>query len=67
MLAAPLAQDIAETLRYPPRSHGSAGLALATYVGFGMMGPLFLTGTTGGLIAYGLLPPEDRGRMDWIA
>ncbi len=66
MLAAPLAQDIAETLRYPPRSGGSAGLALATYVGFGMMGPLFLTGTTGGLIAYGLLPPEDRARMNWV-
>lgn len=66
MLAAPLAQDIADTLRYPPRSNGSAGLGLATFVGFGMMGPLFLTGTVNGLIAYGLLPPEDRARMGWV-
>src|SRR3712207_8758301 len=34
--------------------------ALATFVGFGMMSPLFLTGSPGSLIAYGLLPPEDR-------
>ncbi|MCD6032246.1 MAG: crp 3 [Thermomicrobiales bacterium] len=66
MLATPLAQDIAETLRYPERSQGSAGLALATYVGFGMMGPLFLTGSSGALIAYGLLPQEARAEIDWV-
>jgi CRP-like cAMP-binding protein/di/tricarboxylate transporter len=66
MLATPLAQDIAETLRYPERSQGSAGLALATYFGFGMMGPLFLTGSSGALIAYGLLPAEARAQIDWV-
>ena len=66
MLATPLAQDIAETLRYPERSQGSAGLALATYFGFGMMGPLFLTGSSGALIAYGLLPAEARAEIDWV-
>jgi CRP-like cAMP-binding protein/di/tricarboxylate transporter len=66
MLATPLAQDIAETLRYPERSQGSAGLALATYFGFGMMGPLFLTGSSGALIAYGLLPQETRAQLDWV-
>jgi len=66
MLAAPLAQDIAETLQYSERSQGSAGLALATYVGFGMMGPLFLTGSSGALIAYGLLPAEARAQIDWV-
>src|SRR3712207_4537286 len=66
MLATPLAQDIADTLRYPARSGGSAGLTLATYIGFGMMGPLFLTGSPGCLIAYGLLPPEERARIDWV-
>src|SRR5215213_9128508 len=66
MLATPLAQDIAETLRYPERSQGSAGLALATYFGFGMMGPLFLTGSSGALIVYGLLPQETRAQIDWV-
>jgi CRP-like cAMP-binding protein/di/tricarboxylate transporter len=66
MLATPLAQDISETLRYPERSQGSAGLALATYIGFGMLGPLFLTGSSGALIAYGLLPAEAREQIDWV-
>ena len=66
MLATPLAKDIAETLRYPERSQGSAGLALATYFGFGMTGPLFLTGSSGALIAYGLLPAEARAQIDWV-
>lgn len=66
MLATPLAQDVADTLRYPDRSGGSAGLALSTFVGFGLMGPLFLTGSPGGLIAYGLLPAEARAGIDWI-
>jgi len=66
LLATPLAQDISDTLRYPNRSGGSAGLALSTYIGFGMMGALFLTGSTGGLLAYGLMPPETRAKMDWV-
>ena len=66
LLAAPLAQDISETLRYRDRSGGSAGLALATFVGFGLMGTLFLTGSTGALLAYGLLPAETRADVNWV-
>jgi di/tricarboxylate transporter len=66
MLVMPLAQDIADTLRYPERSPGSAGLALSTFIGFGMMGALFLTGTPGALIAYGLLPAETRAQTNWV-
>ena len=66
-LALPLAQDIADSLRYPARSGGSAGLALATYVGFGMMGTLFLTGSPLCLILYGLFPPDVQARMTWAA
>ncbi len=64
-LAVPLAQDIAESLRYPPRSGGSAGLTLATYLGFGLLGTLFLTGTALSLIVYGLFPPDVQARMTW--
>jgi hypothetical protein len=32
LLAAPLTQDISESLRYEDRSNGAAGLALATFV-----------------------------------
>jgi di/tricarboxylate transporter len=66
MLALPLVRDISDALRYPHRSGGSAGLALSAYVGFGMLGPLFLTGMPGCLILWGLLPPESQARMNWV-
>ncbi|MDP8924661.1 MAG: anion permease, partial [Chloroflexota bacterium] len=65
MLALPLVQDISDALRYKDRSGGSAGLALSAYVGFGMLGTLFLTGTPNALILWGLLPPESQARMNW--
>jgi di/tricarboxylate transporter len=60
MLAMPVAQDIADSLRQRSQSGGAAGLALATFVGFGMFGSLFLTGNPMGLIIYGMFPPEVR-------
>ncbi|MBA2448329.1 MAG: anion permease [Chloroflexi bacterium] len=66
LLAAPLARDIADSLRYPPHSGGSAGLALATFVGFALMGSLFLTGNALCLLVYGLFPPEVQARMSWV-
>ena len=65
LLAAPLSWDIAESLRYPARSGGAAGLALSTYLGFGLMGTLFLTGNPLNLLVYGLFPPEVQARMNW--
>jgi DASS family divalent anion:Na+ symporter len=65
LLAVPVAQDIADALRQPPRSGGAAGLVLATFVGFGLFGSLFLTGNPMGLIVYGLFPPETRAQMGW--
>lgn len=65
LLASPLAQDIADSLRYPQRSGGSAGLALATFVGFGLMGSLFLTGNPMCLIIFGVFPPDVQARMSW--
>ncbi len=62
-LAGPIAQDIADSLRYPARSGGTAGLVLATLLGFGLMGPLFLTGNPTALILYALLPPEPRAEI----
>ena len=66
LLAAPLARDIADSLRYAPHSGGSAGLALATFVGFALMGSLFLTGNALCLLVYGLFPPDVQARMSWV-
>jgi len=65
MLAMPVALDIADSLRQPARSNGAAALTLATFVGFGMFGTLFLTGNPMGLIVYGLFPPDVQARMGW--
>jgi di/tricarboxylate transporter/CRP-like cAMP-binding protein len=65
LLAMPVAQDIADALRQRPRSGGAAGLALATFAGFGLFGSLFLTGNPMGLIVFGLLPPETQAQMGW--
>jgi di/tricarboxylate transporter/CRP-like cAMP-binding protein len=65
LLASPLATDIADSLHYPRHSGGSAGLALATFVGFGMMGSLFLTGNPMCLILYGVFPPDVQEQLSW--
>jgi di/tricarboxylate transporter/CRP-like cAMP-binding protein len=65
LLAIPVAQDIADALRQRPRSGGAAGLVLATFVGFGLFGSLFMTGNPMGLIIYGLLPPETQAQIGW--
>ena len=64
-LAGPIAQDLADTLRFPARSGGSAGLALATYLGFGQMSALFLTASPSALILYGLMPAEARAEVSF--
>src|SRR5919197_163636 len=65
-LAAPVAQDIADTLRYPSRSSGSAGLALATPLRLRLVGSLFPTGNPMALIIYGLLPADSRAEMTFV-
>jgi anion transporter len=64
-LAGPIASSLTETLGYAPRSRGSAGLALAAYLGFALTTTLFLTGTATCLIAWGLLPEATRNEMTW--
>jgi anion transporter len=64
-LAGPIVSNLTETLGYPPRSRGSAGLALAAYLGFSLATTIFLTGTATCLIAWGLLPEATRTEMTW--
>ena len=64
-LAGPIVSNLTETLGYPARSRGSAGLALAAYLGFSLATTIFLTGTATCLIAWGLLPEATRTEMTW--
>jgi len=64
-LGAPLVPELASALGYPPRSRGSAALAMAALLGFGQMCSLFLTGSSSGLLVHSLLPPASRARFGW--
>jgi anion transporter len=64
-IMAPVSQALAEAMGFRPRSNGSAGIVLAAYVGFSQAGFMFLTGATGSLFAWNLLPEAARGDFGW--
>ena len=65
-VAGPLAQELSEGMRYPARGNGAAGLALSTFLGFGVMYFLFLNGANTGLLAWSLLPVPVRAEISWM-
>ncbi len=50
-IAGPIILALSDSLGYARRSKGSAGLAMAALLGFGQMGPFFLTGAAENLLA----------------
>jgi di/tricarboxylate transporter/CRP-like cAMP-binding protein len=62
----PVVLGLADTLKYPPRSRGSAGLALAALTGFCLATTLFLTGTPTCLLAWRVLPEATRAQVSWL-
>ena len=63
----PVVLGLTDTLKYPPRSRGSAGLALAAFTGFCLATTLFLTGTPTCLLAWRVLPEATRAQVSWLA
>ncbi len=63
----PAVLGLADTLKYPPRSRGSTGLALAAFTGFCLATTLFLTGTPTCLLAWRVLPEATRAQVSWLA
>ncbi|MGE0679552.1 MAG: SLC13 family permease [Candidatus Binatia bacterium] len=64
-IAGPIILALSDSLGYVRRSSGSAGLAMAALLGFGQMGPFFLTGAAENLLAWGLLPEAVRMQIGW--
>jgi di/tricarboxylate transporter len=62
----PVVLGLTDTLKYPPRSRGSAGLALAAFTGFCLATTLFLTGTPTCLLAWRVLPEATRAQVSWL-
>lgn len=64
-MAAPFVLGIAEAMGIEDRSRHSTGLFMSMFAGFGVMGPLFLTGTVTNFIVLALLPPTVREHITW--
>jgi di/tricarboxylate transporter len=52
---------------FAPRSAGAAGITLATFLGFGLAGFAFLTGSVAGLLGWNVLPEAARAEFGWTA
>lgn len=57
--------NLSESLGYKTPSKASTGLFVASFLGLGQLGFLFLTGSTTSLIAWGLLPTDVRSQFTW--
>jgi len=57
--------NLSESLGYKNPSKASTGLFVASFLGLGHLGFLFLTGSTTSLIAWGLLPADVRAQFTW--
>jgi anion transporter len=57
--------NLSESLGYKNPSKASTGLFVASFLGLGQLGFLFLTGSTTSLIAWGLLPADVREQFTW--
>ena len=64
-VVAPVSWAIAESVGFAPRSPGAAGIVLAAFLGFSLLGFMFLTGSTGGLIGWNALPEAARAEFGW--
>jgi anion transporter len=64
-IMSPVSQAIAESMGFKPRSNGSAGIILSTYIGFSQMTFMFLTGATVCLIGWNLLPEAAKEEFGW--
>jgi len=63
---APLTQELAESLGYPPRSRARAGLLFAGLVGHTAFSPVFLTGLVMNFFVLDLLPSAERAHFGWV-
>jgi anion transporter len=57
--------NLSDSLGYKTPSRASTGLFVASFLGLGQLGFLFLTGSTTSLIAWGLLPNDVRAQFTW--
>ena len=65
-LASPISRSIAEAMRFPDQSDGSAGLTLTAMIFSGFLAPFFMTGSYSNMMAIGLIPGYTVSWLSWI-
>ena len=66
-LVASAVAELGEALRYETGSSPAVGLAMAAYLGFGLMVAPFITSSSTGLLALALLPESSRGQLHFAS
>ena len=66
-LMASAVAELAEGLGYEAGGPQAVGLAMAAYVGFGLMVAPFLTSSSTALLALALLPDASRANLNWVS
>ena len=66
-LVAPAMSELAEALGYASRSQPAAGLAMATLIGFGQMGAVFLTSSSTAVLVFAVLPQSGGIELNWLS
>jgi di/tricarboxylate transporter len=65
-LVASAIAELGDALGYAPRTAPAVGLAMAAYVGFGLMAAAFLTSSSTTLLALALLPDTSKASLNWV-
>lgn len=64
-LAGPLAASVSDTLGFPKKGKGAAGLFAAAYMSFCVIGLIYLSGTAYALLTVGMMSEEAAAAMTW--
>lgn len=65
-LAGPLAASVSDTLGFPRKGKGAAGLFAASYVAMCVLGLIYLSGTAYSLLTIGMMSPEAAAEVTWF-
>lgn len=66
VLSAPVGLEMIDAFGLPRRGPSSVIVGIATLLGFGVMGTLFLTGTSSGLLVHSVLPAEVQQQFSFL-
>lgn len=65
LLGASIANNISESAGFEPNSKGKNGIFIASWFGFALTAPVFMTGGIMGYTLLGMLP--EHTKLDWIS